>query len=187
MKKILFALLFAFFITGCRDYNEYEREEVPVMKLTLPLVYENGKYSVKTDPVEEVRFNKYFNGVYSLIARYNIASNGNVTRTDLPLDFPTFGVVEKGKVREYIDATDITPKTYKNGAYSYDENLGEITFTGAIDKHPEARLLEIGQNVLYIVFADSRNNSNDSVLTIYFYEKVTDNLTNYDYSYGVRQ
>lgn len=176
MKRISTIAILAFAIAACGDKIETKDDEkfdFGEVGPFLELVYSDGVYAPKSDPVGQETFDAKFKGTYRLEEIKSVSKTGKLTTVEmLPgIQYPLFAVKDGGKIRQYIDATQ--EKTYKDGSYSYDSATGILTFEGVVSEHPEFRVVTLKDEELTGTFKAQNNDSDESVLTLYVYSRLS--------------
>ena len=85
--------------------------------------------------------------------------------------YPFFSLREEGFARQYIDTPD--RKSYADGSYSYDPSTSTLIFNDVVPQHPEFRLFRLTDTEMSGTFIAPHNDSDDSVLTMYVYKKLS--------------
>jgi hypothetical protein len=163
-------------ILSCKEKIQGpQKVEFPDLGPRIELVYKDGEYMPKSDPIPEAVFKQYSIGTWKLTEIKDVDISGKLTDVDFSYSdgniYPFFSLRNEGFVRQYID----TPqnKTYIDGSYSYDETTNRLHFNGAVSQHPEFRIFKMQETEMHGSFTSPDNDSDDSVLTIYIYQKLS--------------
>lgn len=190
MKQMITYAILLIMAASCSNVTFTEKEEFEwgTIHPSIELILKDGVYMPKNAPVENYHFTRYFNDEWVLSKIYTVASSGRLTETEFSYvddePHPLFAVKDEGKVRQYIESSGGTPRSFKDGTYSYDETTGVLIFKDIIETHPEFRVIQINSSRLSGTFRDESNNSDDSVLTLYVYTHASYTVLELDIAFG---
>lgn len=187
MKRILTFAISVLALVSCGDKIETTEkedfdfgEEGPFLEIENV----NGEFVPKSAPVPQADFDMYFQGVWSVDAVKTISKTGKITSQEkLPgVDYPCFGVKENGNIRQYITTNGGKDRTFTDGTYSYSPETGVLNFIGITEEHPSFRIVTMKETEMTGTFKSTENNSDDSVLTLYVYKRMSESD-----AYGIDQ
>jgi hypothetical protein len=102
-------------------FTEKEEFEWGTIYPSIELILKDGVYMPKNAPVENYHFTRYFNDEWVLSKIYTVASSGRLTESEFSYvdeePHPLFAVKDEGKVRQYIESSGGTPRSFKDGTY----------------------------------------------------------------------
>lgn len=181
MKRIIrfsaATLVAALAMASCEEpqTKEPEKVEYPDLGPKMELVYKDGEYQPKADPVPEPVFIQYCIGTWKLAVIKTVSASGEMKNVTFAYSdgnvYPFFSLRNDGFVRQYVD----TPyqKTYADGSYSYDYSQSMLYFEGVVPQHPEFRIFRMNETEMHGTFKAPDNVSEESVLTLYVYKKLS--------------
>lgn len=191
MKNFI-GIMLAVMLLACNQI-EYEKSQIVDFGDVGPrieLVYKDGTYIPKSDLIPEVLFRHYCQGTWKLDRILDVDSSGRLTDVVFSYSdgkiYPFFSLREESFARQYIDTPGL--KSYTDGSYSYDPSVGTLLFNDVVPQHPEFRLYRLSETEMYGTFTAPHNDSDDSVLTMYVYKRLSFlDEAGLDFIYGAEQ
>lgn len=175
IRTALICMLAAAGMVSCEENLDLQKVEYPDLGPRIELVYKDGGYIPKSDQIPEGVFARYSQGTWKLTAIKNVSVSGKLTDVTFAYSdgnvYPFFSLRENGMVRQFIDTPD--KKTYADGTYSYDQSANMLHFHGVVPQHPEFRLFRLTESEMHGSFAGPENDSENSVITLYVYKKLS--------------
>jgi len=191
MKNII-GIMSALMLLACNpiEHKELQKVDFGDVGRRIELVYKDGRYIPKSDLIPEVVFRHYCTGTWKLDCILDIDSSGKLTDVVFSYSdgkiYPFFSLREEGFARQYIDTPE--RKSYADGSYSYDPSTSTLIFNDVVPQHPEFRLFRLTDTEMSGTFIAPHNDSDDSVLTMYVYKKLSYlDEAGLDFIYGADQ
>lgn len=179
MKRLFTLAAIAAIIASCGEKIENPEDNKFDFGETGPVIeleYNNGKYTPKTEPITQNDFNTCFHGTWIREEIKHISKTGQISSTEpLPGDLtPFFAVRNDNRLRQYIHSDGANKNYYKDGSYQYDPSDGILEFNDLVGIHKELRIVTLKETEMTGTFADSENNDDTSVLTLYIYRRLSE-------------
>lgn len=191
MKNII-GILSAVMLLACDtiEYKELQEVDFGDVGRRIELVCKDGRYFPKSDLIPEVVFRHYCTGTWKLDRILDVDSSGKLTDVIFSYSdgniYPFFSLRKEGFARQYIDTPE--RKSYADGSYSYDPSTSTLLFNDVVQQHPEFRLFRLSETEMYGSFIAPHNDTDDSVLTMYVYKKLSYlDEAGLDFIYGADQ